>query len=131
MNHPRKVEMNRAERRPIEREQKKQSIPNGQWSAGPAAQQDTLRVFAMKDCEHLTAELIEQLADRGWPQQELANFHRQGGHYCRPRDSVIFPTPEFLSGAPAEEVLSAVVRETTFEQGKLLDHYHSLGHRAG
>ena len=69
-------------------------------------------VFFLKDCVHLTDELIADLISRGWPKDELEKFRESGGHYCPPRNSIIFAEPQGL--------------EITLENGKLMDHIHQL-----
>lgn len=69
-------------------------------------------VFLLKDCVHLTDELIGDLTSRGWPKDELEKFRESGGHYCPPRNSMIFAEPQGL--------------EITLENGKLMDHFHQL-----
>jgi hypothetical protein len=69
-------------------------------------------VFLLKDCVHLTDVLIADLTNRGWPHDELQGFRERGGHYCAPRQSIIFLEPQGL--------------EITLESGKLMDHIHQL-----
>lgn len=69
-------------------------------------------VFLLKDCVHLTDEVISKLASRGWPLEKVTEFRNNGGHYCAPRDSIVFLEPQGL--------------EITLENGKLMDHIHQL-----
>ena len=69
-------------------------------------------VFLLKDCIHLTDAVIGDLVSRGWPAEKLAEFRDNGGHYCPPRDSIIFREPQGL--------------EITLDSGRLMDHIHQL-----
>ncbi|MGQ0525617.1 MAG: hypothetical protein ACT4P8_18380 [Betaproteobacteria bacterium] len=69
-------------------------------------------VFLLKDCVHLTDTVIADLVSRGWPREKLAEFRDNSGHYCPPRDSIIFHEPQGL--------------EITLENGRLMDHFHQL-----
>ena len=109
--------MSRQERRRTEREAAKAArrmFQHGRLEAKPVdgISPEMEHVFLLKDCVHLTDELIADLAKRGWPHDELQEFPGRGGHYCAPRQSIIFLEPQGL--------------EITLENGKLMDRIHQL-----
>ena len=101
-------------------------LSQGRFSVSDADAVSASRIFALEDCVHLSDEFVAKLVARGWPEENLREFRERGGHYCEPRDSIIFPTPAVLAGEPAEAVMRHTVLETTLQDGQLLDHFHRL-----
>ena len=109
--------MSRQERRRAEREAAKAAprmVQHGRLDGKPVdgISPEMEHVFLLKDCVHLTDDLIAELSDRGWPHDEVQRFRDLGGHYCTPRQSIVFLEPQGL--------------EITLENGKLMDHIHQL-----
>ena len=108
------------------RKKMRKRLGEAQLSVSDADAVSAARVFALEGCVHLSDDVVAGLVTRGWPDAKLREFRERGGHYCEPRDSIIFPTPSLLAGAPVEVVMRETVKETTFKEGRLLDHFHSL-----
>jgi hypothetical protein len=73
---------------------------------------DVERIFLLKDCVPLSDDVIHDLESSGWPREKLTEFRSNDGHYCSPRNSVIFRDPQGL--------------EVTLDNGELTDHMHRL-----
>ncbi len=54
--------------------------------------QGVRQIFLGEGWEILTDELIGELGrEQGWKKEDLEKFRREGGYYCRPRNSIVFP----------------------------------------
>lgn len=109
--------MSRQERRKAEREAAKAARKLGR-QAGLASRPvvgltpEMEYVFLLKDCVHVTDELIADLVSQGWPIEQLREFQENGGHFCPPRNSFVFSEPQGL--------------EIILENGVLMDRVHEL-----
>lgn len=56
--------------------------------------EDVNRIFMLKDCVPMTADVIKQMIEIGWAEKKLMECQCEGGMYCPPRDSIMFPEPE-------------------------------------
>lgn len=59
---------------------------------GDISQNSAVRqIFFGEGSESLTDDLIAELVGMGWKKADLEKFRREGGYYCRPRNSIVFP----------------------------------------
>ena len=49
------------------------------------------QIFFGEGSERLTDKLIDELVARGWDRARLLEHRANGGVYCRPRDSILYP----------------------------------------
>lgn len=61
--------------------------PDRDWLDDPKVRQ----IFLGEGSERLTDQLIDELVASGWDRVGLIEHRKNGGVYCRPRNSILFP----------------------------------------